>query len=342
MNPVSSIIDTLKELLAFPSPTGFAEPLADQLEKKLTGLGLDCRRTGKGALMCGLGGEGRPLVYSAHLDTLGAMVRAVKSNGRLRFAKIGSYPDHSIERANCLIHTASGTVFSGTVQFINPSAHAGKDAADAVRSDRNLEIVVDEEISSEEECRALGIAPGDWVSFDPGFVLTGSGYIKSRHLDDKAGAAVLIALAEAAAEGSFHPGRRLSLFFSLHEEVGHGGSAGIDPETEELIAVDMGVVGEDLGGSETRVSICAMDSRGPFDRSVLNALVRTAEETGAQYAVDVYPFYGSDADAALFAGGDLRHGLIGPGVAASHGYERTHTRTLESLFSILKRYAETS
>ncbi len=342
MNRSERIIETLKELCEFPSPAGFAEPLADILEKRLAELGLACRRSGKGALVCSLGGEGRPLVYSAHLDTLGAMVRTVKSNGRLRFAKIGGYPDHSVERANCTVHTTGGKVFTGTVQHINPSAHAAKEAAAEVRTDRNLEIVVDEPVGNEQECRALGIAPGDWISFDPGFVFTGSGYIKSRHLDDKAGVAVLLSLAEAAAEGSFVPGRKVSLFFSLHEEVGHGGASGTDPDTEEFIAVDMGVVGEDLGGSETRISICAMDSRGPYDRKVLDGLAAAAEAAGAEYAVDIFPFYGSDADAALSAGGDIRHGLIGPGVAASHGYERTHTKTLEALFSVLQKYAETS
>ncbi|ADK80134.1 M42 family metallopeptidase [Sediminispirochaeta smaragdinae] len=337
---LKTILERLKYLCAFPSPTGFAEPLADELEKRLSAAGFVCERMHKGELLCHLGGEGRPLVYSAHLDTLGAMVRTIKSNGRLRFAKIGSYPDHSVERENCVVHTASGLSYSGTVQFFNPSVHASKDASEAKRSDENLEIVLDQCVDSDTQCRELGIAPGDWISFDPRTVITETGFIKSRHLDDKAAVAVLLALSDAAADGSFQPKRRLSLFFSLHEEVGHGGATGFGSDVGEFIAVDMGVVGEDLSGSDTTISICAMDSRGPFDRKILRGLTAAAHSLNVDFALDVYPFYGSDADAALFAGNDLRHGLIGPGVSASHGYERTHCRALDDLFAVLKHYAE--
>lgn len=291
-------------------------------------------------MFCTLGGEGAPLLCSAHLDTLGAMVRSIKDNGRLRIAKIGSYPYHSIERCNVTVHTTAGLCYSGTVQYIQPSSHVSKGASDAVRSDENIEIVLDERVASKDDCKKLGIQSGDFISFDPKFVYTKSGFIKSRHLDDKAGAAALLALAEDYAAGSLKPARKTTLLFTIHEEVGHGGSAGLPEDLQEMIAVDMGAVGDDLEGTDTCLSICAMDSRGPYDRGLTQRLVKIAGELGIDYALDLFPFYGSDADAALAAGADLRHALIGPGVSASHGYERSHRDALDAVYRCLACYIQ--
>jgi len=184
---------------------------------------------------------------------------------------------------------------------------------------------------------ALGISPGDIVSIDARPLLTERGFLKSRHLDDKASAGILLALAESLASGAFRLGRRTWLLFTTYEEVGHGGAV-IPSGVEEFLSVDMGAIGDDLGCDEYKVSICAKDSRGPYDWDLTNSLIEAAKRSGCSYAVDIYPDYGSDADVALSAGHDVRHGLIGPGVYASHGYERTHRDAVANTLVLLREY----
>jgi putative aminopeptidase FrvX len=334
---VDQAIEDILALCAIPSPTGNSEPAASWVEARLRGFGLSPTRGPKGTVYCELGGTGSPLVLASHLDTLGAMVRSIKPNGRLRYTKIGGYPDLYLTGETCLIQGREGQTWTGTFQPVDASAHVNLKLKDLVPSEENMEVLVDEPVATAAETRKLGIAPGDFISIDARPRLSPSGYLKSRHLDDKASSGILLALASELAAGRLSLGRRCTLLFSTWEEVGHGGSV-VPPGSEEFIAVDMGAVGEDLGCTDRMVSIAAKDSSGPYDRSVVLALEAAARRANCAFAVDIYPSYGSDAGAALRAGGDLRHGCLGPGVYASHGYERTHREAVASTLALLIEY----
>ncbi len=331
-------VDQILNLCQIPSPSGFTKKVQDYLVNELRKLSFAPEVTIKGSVIACLGGEGRPLVLAAHIDTLGAMVRAVKSNGRLRFTKIGGYPENNIENENVIIHTRDGREYTGTVYINGPAAHVYKDSGSKPRDDSSMEIVLDEIVKNKEDTLKLGISAGDFISLDARTIHTPSGFIKSRHLDDKASAGIQLALAAMVSDGVLKLSRKVSILFTAYEEVGHGATSGIPSETEEVISVDMGAVGDDLETDEYKVSICAKDSGGPYDWDVTNELIRLAKELKLQYAVDIYPFYGSDVEGALHAGYEIRHGLIGPGVFASHGYERTHKQGVENTLKLLEAY----
>ena len=333
-------MEQLKTLTAIPSPTGMTRQATDYLLAELTRLGFKPERTPKGAVMCCLGGSGHPLVVSAHVDTLGAMVRAVKANGCLRYTQLGGYNDNAIENENVMIHTRGGKVYSGTVQSTKASRHVWGNQTATPRGDETLEIVIDEDVHTKAETESLGIRAGDFISFDPRTVVTESGYVKSRHLDDKASSAVLLTLAREVAEGRVTLGRRVTLLFTVYEEVGHGASPLYKMEIENMLAVDMGCVGDDLTCRETQVSICAKDSAGPFDFDFTNELIARADKLGIDYAVDIYPGYSSDTATALRAGMDARFALCGQGVFASHGYERTHIKGMMATLALVTDVAE--
>jgi aminopeptidase len=325
-------------LCLIPSPSGFTIKATEYLMEQLKGMGFKPEYTRKKAIIVDLGGKGSPVVLAAHVDTLGAMVRAIKSNGRLRYTTIGWYPGNNIESETCVIHTRDGKEYTGTFQMNEPAAHVNNDLSKDKRDDKNIEVVIDEKVSSIEEVKKLGISAGDFISLDPRTKVTRSGYIKSRHLDDKASTGILLSLAQLIAEEKIILNRRVYLLFTTYEEVGHGGSAGIPANIVEMISVDMGAVGDDLETNELKVSICAKDSGGPYDYDVTSRLIELAKEHKLNYAVDIYPYYGSDVEATLRAGFDLKHALIGPGVAASHGYERTHREGLENTLKLLAVY----
>lgn len=340
MDKQTYMLNQLKVLTGIPSPTGMTHEISNYLMAELTRLGFTPERTPKGTVMCCLGGSGHPLALSAHVDALGAMVRAVKSNGCLRYTQIGGYSDNAIENETVKIHTRSGKVYTGTVQSTHASVHVWGRTTDEKRSDESLEIVVDEETWSKADTEALGIRPGDYISLDPRTVVTESGFIKSRHLDDKASSAVLLTLAREVAEGRVVLPRRTYIVFTVYEEVGHGAAPLSKLDLEDMLAVDMGCVGDDLACKENMVSICAKDSAGPYDYDFTSELVALAEEKGLPYAVDIYPSYSSDASAALRAGLDARFALCGQGVYASHGYERTHVKGMLATLSLVTAYVE--
>ncbi len=335
---VDKSIEYIKNLCSIPSPTGFTGKATEYLVNELEKMGFKPVKTVKGSVVVEIGGQGNPIVLSAHVDTLGAMVRAVKPNGRLRLTKLGGYPENNIESENCTVHTKSGCEYSGCIQLVHSSVHVYRDINTMERNDSNVEVVLDEKVKSKEDVTALGIKPGDFISLDPRIVVTGSGFIKSRHLDDKASAAILMQLAYMASNDELNLSRKTYLMFTTYEEVGHGASAGIPEDVAEILAVDMGCVGDDLETDEFKVSICAKDSSGPYDYDVTSELIRISEDNKLNYAVDVYPFYGSDAGAALRSGRDIRFGLIGPGVASSHGYERTHIEGIENTLKLILEY----
>lgn len=330
------ILRQLAALEAIDSPSGFHREIQAYLVKTLQEMGYTPECLRKGGVRVKLGGTGAPISLLAHCDTLGAVVAHAKGNGRLAISNI-SLNANNIETETVRVHTRDGRVYDGTIQLSNASVHVNDDV-NVARSFKNLEVVLDEDVHSAEDVENLGILPGDFIAVDPRFKVTDSGYIKSRFLDDKASAAVLLGLAKYISESGVALSREVWLGFTVFEEIGHGATCGIPEQVEEIISVDMGCVGDDLKCTEKMVSICSKDSGGPYHYDVVNALIEAAKKCGADYAVDIYPLYGSDAEAALQAGYDVRHGLIGPGVYASHGYERTHIDGLLNTLMLLRTY----
>ena len=333
------IIEQFKALTAIPSPSGFTRAVTEYTAAEFEKLGFAPKLTNKGCVLVDLGGEGNPLVLSSHIDTLGGMVAEVKANGRLRITRIGGLVAANVETENCTVFPRfSEKRYSGTCQLVNASAHVNTDLAETKRSFDTVEIVLDEKVASREDVLELGINVGDYVCFDPRTTVTESGYIKSRFIDDKLSVALLLGFAKRLRESGAALSRKVYAFITTYEEVGHGARAGIPQDVEEVISVDMGCVGEGLTCTETQVSICAKDSSGPSDYELTSALIRCAKENGVDYAVDIYPSYGSDADAALGAGYDIRHCVVGQGVYASHGYERTHIDGVRNTLDLLEAY----
>ena len=329
------IKEQLYTLTSIPSPSSFTTKVTDYLLSELSSLGYSPERSNKGNVFVTLGGSGSPLVLAAHVDTLGAMVRSIKENGRLRPTTIGGHQWSTADGENCTIHTRDGRVYTGVVLNKEPSSHVADQKTELI--EENMEILLDETVASDQDTLALGIQTGDIIAMDPRTVVTESGYIKSRFLDDKLSAAILLGLARAVREDAWKLNRKVSLLFTVYEEVGHGGSV-VPDDTEEMISVDMGCVGSDLGCTERMVSICAKDSGGPYNYDLITALSNLAKEKKLDYAIDVYPHYGSDVETTLRAGYDIRHGLIGPGVYASHNYERSHMDGVRNTFELLKAY----
>lgn len=274
---------------------------------------------------------------SAHVDTLGAMVRSVSANGMLKFTLVGGFTMQSIEGSYCKIHTREGKTFTGTILSKSPSVHTYDDARTLERSEKNMEIRIDEQVKNKKEVLALGINTGDYISFDANFEYTKAGFIKSRHLDDKASVAVLLGLLRDMQEEKVVPQKNLKLVISNYEEVGYGASW-LPEDITEFLAVDMGAMGDDLNGSEYAVSICAKDSSGPYDCELTNKLINIAKRSEVDFVVDIFPHYGSDVSAALRGGNNIRGALIGQGVHASHGMERTHIKGLENTLKLLEKF----
>lgn len=336
------ILEQLKALMAIDSPSGFTQQVTDYLVDEYTRLGFPAKKTVKGGVIADLGGEGNAVLVMAHVDTLGAVVSEIKRDGRLRLSPVGGFSAANAETENCRLYTYDGRVYDGTIQLANASIHVNRTYKTEERSFDSVELVLDEPVSCKDDVKALGITNGCFVCADPNLVITKSGYIKSRFLDDKLSAAILLGYAYYLREEGIRPGRKVYQHMTVFEEVGHGACASVPEEVVELLSVDMGCVGDGLECTERQVSICAKDSRGPYNYQVTTALADAAKAAGADYAIDIYPMYGSDADAALGAGKDARHGLIGPGVYASHGYERSHIDGVTNTFKLLCTYLERS
>lgn len=330
------------QLLSIDSPTGFTKNAAIWVHRAFTNLGYDARITNKGGVLVDLGGPDgdNGLMLCAHTDTLGSMVAQIKANGRLRLTGLGGMEPNNGECENIRLYTRDGHIYEGTLQLCNPSVHVNDDYHTARRTWDSMEVVLDEDISSEADARKLGIEVGDIVCFDPRTRRTASGYLKSRFLDDKLSVGILIAFSKFLKDQRITPPRHTWIHITVYEEVGHGACASVPGGLSEAISVDMGCVGEGLQCTERECSICVKDSRGPYNYDVVGKLIAAAKREGARCAVDVYPHYGSDVDAALTAGADIRHGLIGSGVFASHGYERSHIHGVYNTLLVLKGYLE--
>ena len=330
------VVQILREILEIPSPTGYTKEVMAHIEKELNEAGIKPRYTNKGALLAYNHPEPE-LVIAGHVDTLGAMVKGILLDGHLSFTKLGGLLLPTFEGEYCTIITRSGKRFRGTLLLKNPSVHVNRDAGKKERKEENMYIRLDELVEKKEDTEKLGIRPGDFVAFDPKFEYV-NGFVKAHFLDDKASVAVMIDLLLDLAETLEK--LPVAFFFSPYEEVGHGGSAGYPPTTKELLVVDMGVVGDGVYGKETAVSIAAKDSSGPYDYGMTTKLIELAEKNSIPHVVDVFPYYGSDGSAALRAGWGFRVALIGPGVHASHGMERTHVKGLLATKELIRVYIE--
>lgn len=338
MKTLDYLIETLEHLVNIPSPSGFTKDVMSYIEKEAKGFSFSTSYIKKGGLLIEVPGiETKVTGLSAHADTLGAMVRSITGNGMLKFYSVGGFTMQSIEGEYCKIHTRDNRVYTGTILSNSPAVHTYDDARTLERKERNMEIRLDERVHKKEDVLALGINSGDYISFEPRFEHTKQGFIKSRHLDDKASVAVLLALLKEFSESSQKPQKTIKILISNLEEVGTGASY-LPEEIEELIAVDMGAVGDDLNGNEYSVSICAMDTSGPYNYEFTTELIELAKQNKIPFAVDIFPHYGSDASAALRGGNNIRTALIGQGIHASHGMERTHEEALMATLHLLKAY----
>ena len=334
------MLQQLQALLAIDSPSGYTEAVTAYLAEELKKLGLEPQLPVKGGVNACIGGSGNGLMLFAHVDTLGAMVHTILPNGRLKVVPVGGLNANNAETENVTVITRFAGRHEGTFQFPNASTHVNPKVNDSRSFDGGLEVVLDEEVSSAADVKKLGICPGDFVAVEPRTRITKTGYIKSRFLDDKASAAVLLTLAKWVKEEQIALPREVWIGFTVYEEVGHGAAHFMPAGATEAISVDMGCVGNGLQCTETQVSICAKDRGGPYNYEVTTGLIKAAMDNGVDYAVDIYPFYGSDVDVALKSGFDIKHGLIGPGVYASHGYERTHIKGLAATFDLLRAYVK--
>lgn len=330
------------QLLSIDSPSGFTAGAAKWVCSAFAELGFPAHITTKGGVLVDLGGEDTQdgLMLAAHTDTLGAMVSKIKGSGRLQVTPLGGMNANNAEAENVRVYTRGGKVIEGTLQLCNASVHVNGEYSATKRSFDTVEVVLDEVVSSAEEAKALGIQVGDIVCFDPRTRRTDSGYLKSRFLDDKLSVGILLGFAKYLSDYKIQLRRRVYVHVTVYEEVGHGGSASVPAGVTEAISVDMGCVGDGLACTERECSICAKDSGGPYAYDVVGKLIDAAVREGAAYAVDVYPHYGSDVEATLRSGHDLRHGLIGAGVYASHGYERSHMDGVYNTLLVLKGYLE--
>lgn len=339
---INYILEQTCTVLAIDSPSGYTREVINYLFREYRRLGYEPVITVKGGVLVDLGGADpdNAILVEAHADTLGGMVSAIKQDGRLKLSPLGGLNPHNTEAENCHIITRSGKKYEGTFQISNASVHVNDNYNDVKRTFEEMEVVLDEDTSGREDTEKLGILPGDVVAFEPRTRITESGYIKSRFLDDKLSVGILLGYAKWLKEENITPARKVYHHITVYEEVGHGAAGTVPAGVTEILSVDMGCVGSGLECTEHQVSICAKDSAGPYNYDVVGALIAAAEKAELDYAVDVYPHYSSDADAALRAGYDVRHGLIGPGVYASHGYERSHRDGVKNTFELLRAYIQ--
>ncbi|MGX6961685.1 M42 family metallopeptidase [Vagococcus xieshaowenii] len=333
-------IQLVEKLTNIPSPTGNTKEIIHYLNERLIHLGYKPTLNRKGSLIVTVPGKNteQERFITAHVDTLGAMVRAIKPNGRLKLDLIGGFRYNSIEGEYCTIHTQNGQTYTGTILMHQTSVHVYADAGTAERNQANMEVRIDAKVTTADETRALGIEVGDFISFDPRTEITPSGFIKSRHLDDKVSVAILIKFLEKLVDADEDLPYTTTFFISNNEEIGYGGNSNISDKVVEYLAVDMGAMGDDQQTDEYTVSICVKDGSGPYHLGLRNHLVNLCKQDDIGYQLDIYPFYGSDASAAMRAGADVRHGLLGAGIEASHAFERTHQESIDATEQLVTAY----
>ena len=337
-------VELVKQLVEIPSPSGYTKEITNYIENIVVNLNVSYKKTNKGAIIVTIPGkdESKHRLLTAHIDTLGAMVKEVKASGRLKLSMVGGFNWNAVEGEYCTIHTANGKKVRGTILMHKTTVHVYKNASSLSRDEQNIEVRIDEKVTNSDDTRKLGIEVGDFVSFDPRFEFTESGFVKSRHLDDKASAALLLELIRSIQDEKMELPNTTHFYISNNEEIGYGGNSNIPKETVEYIAVDMGAIGDGQTSDEYTVSICAKDSSGPYHYELTRQLVDLAKKEQIEFKLDIYPYYGSDASAAIRAGFDVKHALFGPGIEASHAYERTHIDSLRNTAQLLYTYINTT
>lgn len=334
------VLEFAKTILNIDSPTGYCKHVIDFVEGEAKEMGFYTCRNEKGNLQIYVDGKSdKTIGMCAHVDTLGLMVRSIKSDGTLAFTNVGGPIIPTLDGEYCRIITRENKVYTGTILSNSPAAHVFNDASSAARKCETMNVRLDEVVKTKEDVEKLGISNGDYIAIDPKTVITDSGFLKSRFLDDKLSVACLFTVLKEIKEKNITPKDNVMMIISTYEEVGHG-SSNIPSEISELLAVDMGCIGDDLACSEYDVSICAKDSSGPYDYELTTHLINLAKTNSLSYAVDIYPFYGSDVSAALRGGNDIKGALIGPGVHASHGMERTHYQAIENTIKLILAYIQ--
>ena len=333
------ILDFAKKFLEIPSPSGFTKEAVDFLEKEAHELGHKTSKTLKGNLIVHIDGktDNYPIALCAHADTLGLMVRSIKGNGNLAITNVGVPIMPTLDGEYCTVITRDNKKYTGTILSTSAAIHVHKDASTAPRNNDTMEIRLDEVVKNVDDVKALGINNGDFIAIDTKTQITPSGFVKSRFLDDKISVAILYGVLKYLKDNDVTVSNKTYFLISTYEEVGHGMSW-IPSNIKELVAVDMGCIGLDLACTEYDVSICAKDSSGPFDYELTNRLINYAKELELKFAVDIYPFYSSDVRAAWAGGNDVKGALIGPGVSASHGMERTHYDAIENSLELCIAY----
>ncbi len=328
-----------RDIFTIESPTGYTHHVIEYIQKLLSQWGYEPRLMGKGNLLLEVKGHdnSKSVATSAHVDTLGVMVRSINRDGTLSLTKLGGPIVSTLDSEYCTIVTRKGVRYTGTIMSTSPSVHVYKDADSKPRDIDNVVVRLDEKVHSAQDVRLLGIDNGDIVMYDPKFTWTEKDFLKSRFIDDKASVVLLLTLLKTWKDQQVKPAFRTLIYFVTYEEVGHG-AATVDPSISEFVTLDMGCVGLDLSGNEYAVSIAAKDSGGPYDYQLTSRLIELAQTHKIQYVVDIFPFYGSDVGAAWRAGGDFKGALIGPGVHASHGMERTHVEAIQATYDLIELY----
>ena len=328
-----------KELFLCDSPTGFTHKAIELVKGFVDELGYESKVLNNGALEISIKGKdsSKVVATSAHIDTLGLMVRSIKGNGNLALTTLGGPSTPTLDGEYCKVYTRDGRVYQGTIISTSPAVHVYKDANSKSRDIDSLEVRLDEVVKSKTDVEKLGIQNGDIVCYDTKFTITESGFLKTRFIDDKASAVILLMLLKYVKENNLEFKYDTKIYFIVYEEVGHGAST-VSSSIDEFVTLDMGCVGLDLAGNEFAVSICAKDSHGPYDYELTTRLINLAKENNVDYTVDIFPFYGSDVGAARSAGVDFKGALIGTGVAASHGMERTHIKGIENTLKLIYLY----
>ena len=331
--------NTLCEILAIDSPTGYTTKVCERLQELASEIGYKTTTTKKGNVVVEVEGldKTKTLGISAHVDTLGLVVRGFNGDGTLTFSKVGGSILPTLDGEYCKVYTRCGNIYTGTILSNATSSHVYEEAGTLKRDATTMHVKLDEEVKNADDTKKLGILAGDFICYDPKTQITDKGFIKSRFLDDKMSVAIILTLLKGFKDERITPKHNVCVVFSTYEEVGHG-LAHVPCEVDEFVAVDMGCIGDDLTCTEYDVSICAKDSSGPYDYELTSRLINLAKEAGLNFAVDIYPMYGSDVSAAWRAGHDFKGALIGPGVAASHGMERSHMRAAENTFKLLQLY----
>lgn len=341
--PIDTITAFMVGLLNTPSPTGYTNEAIRYVSDAFAALGfpdLDIQETSKGALFIHIAGESHvsQRALAAHVDTLGLMVKEIKSNGRLKTTMLGGYMWNAVEFEGVTVRAYDGRLYRGTVLPANPSVHVNRDISDAKRTGDLMEVRLDAKVESADDVKELGIQVGDFIFLDPRVEVTDTGFIRSRHLDDKASVACIYGALLALKEAGLRPAQDTIIYISNYEEVGHGGAGVFPDDLDELLVVDMGAMGPGQTTDEYSVSICAKDSSGPYHFEMTKELRELATANDIPFQVDIYPYYGSDGTAYWHAGGQARVALIGPGVDASHAYERTHQDSVHHTAHLIAQY----